>query len=142
MEPLTPRDFDQDRIRPDEDAEPIVALSFLLELPHCLRIDDVVFVVSDRGGSWPGWNPDAIGYATGMSMPAPENDLKPRFRVEMKQARVDGCVPLLAAKQAFPDWQAVKRPERPSGTTTRGAKRTAKCRSNHHLRSRQRNAAG
>jgi hypothetical protein len=79
MEPLTPRDFDPDRIRPDEDAEPIVALSFLLELPHCLRIDDVAFLVSDRGGSWPGWNPDAIGYATGMCMPAPENDLKPKF---------------------------------------------------------------
>ncbi len=121
MEPLTPREFDSTRISPDEDAELIVALSFLLELPHCLRIDDVAFLVSDRGGTWPGWNPDAIGYATGMSMPAPEDDLKPRFRVEIKQTRVDGWVPLLVAKQAFPDWQAVEQSERPIGTTTRGA---------------------
>lgn len=121
MEPLTPREFDPNRISPDEDAEPIVALSFLLELPHCLRIDDVAFLVSDRGGTWPGWNPDAIGHATGMSMPAPEDDLKPRFRVETKQTRVNGWAPLLAAEQAFPDWQTVERPERPSGTTSRGA---------------------
>lgn len=57
MEPLTPREFDPNQIHPDGDAEPIVALSFLLELPHCLRIDDLAFLVSDRGGSWPGWNP-------------------------------------------------------------------------------------
>jgi len=121
MEGITPREFDPNRISPDEDAEPIVALSFLLELPHCLRIDDVAFLVSDRGGTWPGWNPDAIGYATGMSMPAPEDDLKPRFRVEVKQTRVNGWVPLRAAEQAFPDWQMVERPRRPSGATVRGA---------------------
>ena len=121
MEEITPREFDPSRIKPDDDAEPIAALGFLLELPHCLRIDDLVFLVSDRGGSWPGWSSDAIGYATGMSVPVPEDDLRPRFRVEMKQTRVDGWVPLLAAEEAFPDWQTVERPERPSGTTTRGA---------------------
>src|ERR1700726_1849875 len=121
MEAITPREFDPSRIKPDEDAEPIAALSFLLELPHCLRIADVVFLVSDRGGSWPGWGPDAIGYMTGMSVPVPEDDLKPRFRVEVKQTRVDGWVPLRAAEQAFPDWQTVEHPERPGGTTMRGA---------------------
>ena len=120
MEAITPREFDPSRIKPDPDAEPIAALSFLLELPHCLRIADVVFLVSDRGGSWPGWGPDAIGYLTGMSVPVPEDDLKPRFRVEVKQTRVDGWVPLRAAEQAFPDWQTVEHPERPSGTTMRG----------------------
>jgi hypothetical protein len=120
MEPITPREFDPSRIRPDDDAEPIAALSFLLELPHCLRINDVVFLVSDRGGSWPGWNPDAIGHETGMSAPVPEDDLKPRFRVQIKQTRVDGWVPLLAAEQAFPEWRTIEHPERPSGTTTRG----------------------
>ena len=49
----------------------------------------------------------------------PEDDLKPRFRVETKQTPVDGWVPLLAAEQAFPDWQAVERPTRPSGPTVR-----------------------
>ncbi len=121
MEPITPREFNTNRINADEDAEPIAALSFLLELPHCLRIDELVFLVSDRGGSWSGWNPDAIGYATGMSAPVPEDDLKPRFRVQIKQARVDGWVPLLAAERAFPEWKTVEQPDRPIGTTTRGA---------------------
>jgi hypothetical protein len=120
MEQLTPRQFDPNRINPDDDAEPIVALSFLLELPHCLRIDDVAFLVSDRGETWPGWNADAIGHATGMSAPVPEDDLSPRFRVEIKQTQVDGWVPLLAAEKAFPDWRAVEQPERPSGPTVRG----------------------
>lgn len=66
MEEITPREFDPDRINPDPDAESIAALTFLLELPHCPWIDDLVFLVSDRGGSWPGWSPDAIGHMAGM----------------------------------------------------------------------------
>lgn len=51
MKRLARRQFDPNRIKPGDDAEPIVALSLLLELPHCLRIDDVAFLVSDRGGT-------------------------------------------------------------------------------------------
>lgn len=90
MEEITPREFDSDRINPDADSESIATLTFLLELPHCLRIDDLVFLVSDRGGSWPGWSSDAIGHMAGISAPVPEEDLRPRFRVEVKQIRVDG----------------------------------------------------
>lgn len=39
----------------------------------------------------------------------------------MKQTRVNGWVPLLAAEQAFPDWRRVERPDRPDGVTSRGA---------------------
>src|SRR5262245_8775031 len=85
MERMTPRDFDPNRIDPDIDAEPIAALSFLLELPHCLRIDDLVFLVSDDGDSWAGWNPDSIGHIAGMAAPLPRDDLSPRLRVELKQ---------------------------------------------------------
>lgn len=120
MEKIRPRKFDPDRISPEPDAEPIAALTFLLELPHCLRIDDLVFLVSDHGGSWPGWNPDAIGYMAGMGRAIPEDGLKPRIRVEVKQTRVDGWVPLLAAEQAFPDWETVERPRHPRGVTARG----------------------
>ena len=118
--PIVPREFDPDRIDPAPDAEPIVGLSFLLELPHCLRIADLVFLISDRGGSWPGWGSDAIGHMVGMSAPVPEDDLRPRFRVEVKQTRVDAWVPLFAAERAFPDWRTVERPIRPNGPTARG----------------------
>lgn len=120
MERLNPPPLDPDRILPDPEAESIAALTFLLELPHCLRIDDLVFLVSDRGGSWPGWNPHAIGHMAGFERPIPEDDLRPRFRVHIKQTRVDGWVPLLAAEEAFPGWDQVDRPERPPGVTTRG----------------------
>jgi hypothetical protein len=121
MEKIKPPKLDPDRILPAPDAEPIAALTFLLELPHCLRIEELVFLVSDRGGSWPGWNPDAIGHMAGLSRAVPQNDLKPRFRVEVKQTRVDGWVPLLAAESAFPDWQGVERPQRPHDPTAHGA---------------------
>jgi hypothetical protein len=121
MEPLNPPPLDPAKIHPGPDAEPIAALTFLLELPHCLRIDDLVFLVSDRGGSWPGWGPDAIGHIAGLEVAVPEADLKPRFKVHIKQTRVDGLTPLLAAEQAFPGWDKVERPERPRNVTTRGA---------------------
>jgi len=120
MEEITPPRFDPDRLEPDPDAEPIAALTFLLELPHCLRIDDLVFLVSDRGGSWPGWSPDAIGRMAGMAAPVPEEDLRPRFRVEVKQTQVDGWVPLLAAERAFPEWGSVERPTPSDRVTARG----------------------
>jgi hypothetical protein len=120
MEELNPPLLDPDRILPHPEAEPIAALTFLLELPHCLRIDDLVFLVSDRGGTWRGWNPHAIGHMAGFERAVPEDDLRPRFRVHVKQTRVDRWVPFLAAEEAFPGWDQVERPERPWSTTTRG----------------------
>lgn len=120
MEELNPPPLDPQRIGPEPGAESIAALTFLLELPHCLRIDDLVFLVSDRGGTWPGWNAHAIGHMAGFERAVPENDLRPRFRVHVKQTRVDGWVPFLAAEEAFPGWDGVERPERPWSVTSRG----------------------
>jgi len=120
MEELNLPPLDPDRISPDPGAEPIAALTFLLELPHCLRIDDLIFLVSDQGSKWPGWNPHAIGHMAGFKKPAPEDDLRPRFRVHVKQIRVDSWVPLLAAEEAFPGWDQVERPKRPWSVTTPG----------------------
>ena len=120
MEELNPPLLDLERIDPGPEAELIAALTFLLELPHCLRIDEAIFLVSDRGGSWAGWNPHAIGYAAGFERAAPEDDLRPRFKVHIKQTRIDGWVPLLAAEKAFSGWEEVERPRRPVGPTSRG----------------------
>jgi hypothetical protein len=120
MEELNPPPLDPNRILPDPEAEPVAALTFLLELPHCLRIDDLIFLVSDRGGRWSGWNPHAIAHMAGFEKAVPEDDLRPRFRVHIKQIRVDGWVPLLAAEEAFPDWDQVELPKRPWSVTTRG----------------------
>lgn len=120
MEELNPSPLDPEKIDPGPEAEPIVALTFLLELPHCLRIEEVVFLVSDRGGSWSGWNPHAIDHMAGFERAVPEEDLRPRFRVHIKQTRIDGWVPLLAAEKAFPGWEEVERPRRQPGPTSRG----------------------
>ncbi|HET7417073.1 MAG TPA: hypothetical protein VFJ61_05575 [Solirubrobacterales bacterium] len=120
MEELNPPPLDPEQIDPDPGAEPIAALTFLLELPHCLRIEEAIFLVSDRGGSWPGWNPHAIGHMAGFERALPEDDLRPRFKVHIKQTLIDGWVPLLAAEKAFPGWAEVKRPRRPPGPTSRG----------------------
>src|SRR6187397_2307305 len=79
IEELNPPPVDPEWIDPGPEAEPIAALTFLLELPHCLRIDNLVFLVSDRGGGWAGWNPHAIGHMAGFDRAVPEDDLKPRF---------------------------------------------------------------
>jgi hypothetical protein len=104
MEPIAPRPFDLDRIEPDPDpdAEPILTITFLLELPHCIRVADAVFLVSDRGEGWPGWSPDAMGHMADMA-PLPEG-VEPRYRIALNQARVEGRIPLGAAELAFPDW--------------------------------------
>jgi hypothetical protein len=120
MEELNPLPLDPERIDPGPEAEPIAALTFLLELPHCLRVEEAVFLVSDRGGSWPGWNPHAIGHMAGFERAVPEEDLRPRFKVHIRQTRIDGSVPLLAADKAFPGWEEVERPRRPVGPTSRG----------------------
>ncbi|HMC50071.1 MAG TPA: hypothetical protein VKH20_05445, partial [Solirubrobacterales bacterium] len=94
MEELNPPPLDPQQIDPGPEAEPIAALTFLLEMPHCLRIEEVIFLVSDRGGSWPGWNPHAIGHMAGFERAAPKDDLRPRFKVHIKQTRIDGWIPL------------------------------------------------
>jgi hypothetical protein len=120
LEALNPPPIDPERIDLEPEAEPIAALTFLLELPQCLRIEEAGFLVSDRGGSWQGWNPHAISHTVGFDPVIPEDDLRPRFKVHIRQTRVDGWIPLLAADKAFPGWEEVERPPRPAGPTSRG----------------------
>ncbi|HEX5610777.1 MAG TPA: hypothetical protein VFX45_11890 [Solirubrobacterales bacterium] len=103
MEPVTPRPFELDRIFPDPEAEPILTVTFLLELPHCIRVADAKFLISDWGDGWPGWSPDAMGYMADVA-PLPEG-VEPRYRIALNQARVEGRTPLRAAELAFPDWE-------------------------------------
>lgn len=119
MEPISPRPFDPDQQFPDPDAEAILTVTFLLELPHCLRIGDATFLVSDRGQGWSGWSPDAIGYMAELA-PVPEG-VEPRYRISLRQGEVDDRIPLLAAERAFPNWEDFERPQhqRASGTDSK-----------------------
>ena len=114
MESLRPGKFDPKLIDPEPDAEGVLALTFLLELPFCLRIAEARFLVSGGGGGWPGWNGHAIGHIAGMA-PIPEN-LAPLYRVDLSQVRVEHRAELLAAELAFSDWDGFDRgaPPHPS----------------------------
>jgi hypothetical protein len=118
MEPQEPQPFDPDKIDPGPDAEPIFALTLMLELPFSLRIGEVVFLVSGGGGGWPGWNGHAVGYMAGLA-PIPDG-LAPTYRIELRQAPVEQTPELLAAERAFPDWGGFDRgqPPRPSKQET------------------------
>lgn len=55
MREVKPRAPDPDRVFPDEGAEPIMTVTFGLELPISLRVPELQFVVSRRGSGWDGW---------------------------------------------------------------------------------------
>jgi hypothetical protein len=102
MEHVT-RKADPDLIEPEADGEPILTVTFALELPWSLRIADVAFLVSDSSEDWPGWSPDAMGALAGMP-PLPQGR-QPRYCAQMNQANVCGGRPLAAAESSFPEWQ-------------------------------------
>ncbi len=114
MEPLDPEEFDPGLIDPGPGAEPILTLTFLLELPFALRIAEARFLVSDGGGGWPGWNGHAVGYIADMA-PIPDG-LAPVYRIDLRQVRVKRAPELLAAELAFPNWEGFEQetPPRPS----------------------------
>jgi hypothetical protein len=97
------RKADPDLIEPEADAEPILTVTFALELPWSLRIADIAFLVSDSSEGWPGWGPDAMGDLAGM--PPLPHGRQPRYRAELSQATVSGARPLAAVESSFPDWQ-------------------------------------
>lgn len=90
MEPLEPVDFDPELIDPGPDAEPVFALTFLLELPFVLRIAEVRFLVSGGDSGWPGWNGHAVGHIAGMA-PIPD-ELAPLYRIDLRQEAARRCV--------------------------------------------------
>lgn len=102
VEPITPQPHNPADIFPADDAEPVFTVSFLLELPHSLRIGEVRFLVSDYGEDWPGWSAGALGFMAGFPPLPPKR--QPRYRIEIKDAKTRGREPLRAANRAFPDW--------------------------------------
>jgi hypothetical protein len=103
MREVDPRTPDPDRIFPAEGAEPIVTVTFGLELPFSLRVPELDFVTSRPGREWTGWGPDEVGHLIQVRSNIPDG-YTPQFRVAMNQARVNVPAPLSAARKAFPDW--------------------------------------
>lgn len=103
MRETTPRRPDPDRVYPEEDAEPIMIVTFGLELPFSLRMPEVAFVHSRRGPGWEGWGPDEIAHLIDLDAKIP-NGLEPHFRIALGQASVSLPAPLTAARLAFADW--------------------------------------
>jgi hypothetical protein len=110
---VTPDPVDPGQIAPDG-AEPICAVTYLLQLPFCLRVGEVSFLVSDVGEVWEGWNPHAVAHMT--EFPPLRAGLKPYYRISLGQAAIFLPPELLLAEQVFPDWEgfAEDSPPRPS----------------------------
>jgi hypothetical protein len=104
MREVTPRTPDPDRVFPDEGAEPIMAVTFGLELPFSLRVPELQFVVSRPGSGWDGWGPDEIGHLIDLRAKIPDG-YEPHFRIALNQAAVTVPAPWSAAKLAFPEWE-------------------------------------
>jgi hypothetical protein len=104
MREVTPRTPDPDRVFPDEGAEPIMAVTFGLELPFSLRVPELQFVVSRPGSGWDGWGPDEIGHLIDLRAKIPDG-YEPHFRIALNHAAVMVPAPWSAAKLAFPDWE-------------------------------------
>jgi hypothetical protein len=104
MRKAKPRNLDPYRVFPDEGAEPIMTVTFGLELPFSLRVPELKFVVSRKGPGWNGWGRDEIGHLLDSGVEVPDG-LEPHFRIELKQATVSVPAPLSAAKVAFPEWE-------------------------------------
>jgi hypothetical protein len=104
MRAVEPRTPDPDRVFPEEGAEPIVTVTFGLELPFSLRMPELHFVVSRRGPGWNGWGPDEIGHLIDLGAKIPDG-FEPHFRIALNQSAVCVPAPLSAAKLAFSDWE-------------------------------------
>jgi hypothetical protein len=100
VKPSTP---DPERVFPDEGAEPIMTVTFGLELPFSLRMPQLQFVHSQRGPGWGGWGSDEIAHLINLEAKIPEG-FEPHFRIALGQASVNVPAPLTAARLAFPEW--------------------------------------
>lgn len=104
MREMQPRTPDPDHVFPAEGAEPIVTVTFALELPFSLRVPELEFVVSRPGTAWDGWGPDEVGHLIDLRANIPDG-YRPHFRIALNQAAVSIPAPLSAARRAFPDWE-------------------------------------
>jgi hypothetical protein len=105
-----PPDLDVDELLPSG-AEPVLTVTFLLQLPYSIRVAESRFLVSESGDPWPGWTAEAMGALA--SMPRLPDGLRPTHTIAIEQAMVPARNPLLAAQLAFPDWDGVLQPEGP-----------------------------
>jgi hypothetical protein len=103
MREVKPKTPDPDRVFADDGAEPIMSVTFGLELPFSLRTGELHFVVSRRGPGWQGWGPDEIGHLIDLGATIPDG-LEPHFRIALNEASVVVPAPLSAARVAFPEW--------------------------------------
>jgi hypothetical protein len=103
MREVEPRQPDPSRLFPDEDAEPILTVTFALELPFSLRVPETQFVHSRRGPGWDGWGADEIGHLIELDAKIPDG-FEPHLRIALKQTTVTVPAPLTAARIAFCDW--------------------------------------
>ncbi len=104
MKEVEPRTPDPDQVFPAEEAEPIVTVTFALELPFSLRVPELEFVVSRPGTAWDGWGPDEVGHLVDLRANIPDG-YTPHFRIALNQAIVSIPAPLSAARRAFPNWE-------------------------------------
>lgn len=95
-------DFDLDEFLPGPEAEPVLALTFLLELPQCLRITDSCIRAAEPGEPWEGWAHKAMEFSAEFSS-IPVGS-RPSYAIRIGQARVRGRMPLDAALRTFKDW--------------------------------------
>ncbi len=103
MREVKPRTPDPDRIFPNPDAEPIMIVTFALELPFSLRMPELQFVHSRRGPGWEGWGADEIAHLIDLDATIPDG-FEPHFRIALGEATVRIPAPLTAARLAFPEW--------------------------------------
>lgn len=93
---------DPDDWIPGPEAETIFTLSFVFELPQCLRISETSIFVGEPGETWNGWSHAAMAFSAGFSQ-LPEGS-RPSHTIRLGQARVRGPVALDAATRIFKDW--------------------------------------
>src|SRR3954469_14760690 len=103
MRELQPQAPDPRRVFPEAGAEPIIGVTFGLELPFSLRLPEVKFVVSRSGSGWEGWGADEVGHLIDLDAKVPEG-LEPHFRIALNQSKVTVPAPFSAAAAAYPDW--------------------------------------
>lgn len=98
----TPRDDELEKYFPGPSADPVLTLTFLLELPQCLRIVDSSILAGEPGDPWSGWTHEAMELAAGFHS-LPEGS-RPSYAIRIGQSRVREGVPLDAAVRAFKHW--------------------------------------
>jgi hypothetical protein len=109
------------------DAEQVWTISFLLELPYSIRIEDARFLVSADAEAWEGWSQEAMGALAGM--PRLPDGVRPTHSIEIKQAEVLTGAPHQAGRKTFHTWAAATKEKRGFGPGNEEPETTSELRS-------------